>query len=258
MTHSSWKTNPDYASFTPCQIDLALEELTGGKCELIEAINSGCPPPSAFIDLPPTIDTINSCGYCLILEGSTNDNDHKISLEVQSQTGWQPFISGNWTAGPATKFCVAIDANVLFINNVSHLLTPNTQYRLQLETRNLCGDTDIDSYVFTSSQICDLGGTTVPNDPTVFESFLTVWPNPRYQGARLDYEMQSTGDVQVYLSRIGVTQGYQSPQHIPEASGTKDAGSHQVIFNANELVHGLNYIIIQVDGATFARPVFKY
>ncbi len=255
MTHSSWTINPDYASLPPCQMEILLTDLTETKCDLIEAINPSCPPPSAFVGLLPTVNTDEDCAFCFHTEASMHDANHRITIQLQTATGYVNFHSTNWEVGAAEKFCIAVSTTA-HDKFAKALLLPDEGYRFILETRNQCGDIASYSLDFsTPAEGCDID---VPTSPVILESEIAVFPNPVWGGATLSYRSLEEADIKIYKSSIGTNGTVTSPVLKAEASGIKEAGNHSVQFSQYEMVQGVNYIIIVADDVSYIRSVIKY
>jgi hypothetical protein len=164
------------------------------------------------------------------------------------------YSTRGWFSGPADTWAIAVGyqsanqfANSLFLNG--------RDYRITLETRNLCGDTDFYALEFSTSSQCN--GRPLGVGP-ISEEDIAVYPNPFWNGTTLNYKAIEATDVQIFIAGFNTSGTYQPPTLKGDASGYKEVGDHQVDFSNYEMSSGLNYIFIVTEDATYVRSITKH
>ncbi|MBC6996242.1 hypothetical protein QWY85_19500 [Neolewinella lacunae] len=257
MTYASYASDPNVSAFTPCQMGKMLDNLLNDKCDLIDEINPGCPPASAHIGLLPIVDFSEDCKFSFYFQASTNEVEYRVTYEVQQPNGsFTTFRQTDWIDGQAGQDRVAVGTKEhdKFANIV---LLSNATYNVIIETRNLCGDTDLYARQFTTGN-CDLrpaddGGTFNPLE----DGSVVVYPNPSINGTTLSYTTNAEADIKIYLTTSSGN-GNSVQTLLKQAdSGNKEACTYSVYFPTHELGEGLNYISIHADDNIVVRRVQK-
>lgn len=244
------------AAFTPCQMEIMIDDLLDTKCDLIEDINPACPPPSAFIGELPVVDYATDCNYTFYFQASTNESSHRITYQAQQPNGNFAIVSQSaWDTGTATQVRVAIGTN-LNDKFAERVLLSNTTYQIVLETADNCGNVDQHVVEFTTGD-CDLreddgGGLIVITDED-----MDVYPNPTVGGVRLSYTTQKPANIEIYISSISNDGNYAPPVLQTQESGQKGAGYYTADFSSQKLANGLNYIIIRAGDEVHLRAIVK-
>ncbi|MBC6994690.1 hypothetical protein QWY85_07835 [Neolewinella lacunae] len=176
--------------------------------------------------------------------------------EVQQPNGtFVTYRQTDWLDGPAESDRVAVGTNEhdKFANVV---LLSNASYKVIVQTKNLCGDSDHFILFFTTGD-CDLR----PDNPgplnPVEEGSIIIYPNPVITGTSLNYTSHVTANIYIYLTTTSGN-GNSTQTLLKQAdSGNKQAGSYIVYFPEYELSEGLNYISIHAGDQIIVKRVQK-
>lgn len=219
MAYSTWADNPIYASVTPCQVDIMMNNILQQKCDYAaDVTGTECAPPQSFVaGNYQIIQEKSECQQCLYLGASSNEHMYKVEIYgKEGPAGANLITETGWLDGPAGFYCYSV-------SETSPLLT-GEHYIIRLYTENNCGDQHVYTTEFTARNDCAHqygGGTVVVSpDPAVGNNGHFTVTVPNGGNARMIYYDPFSGAYDVIWSAQQLPPNYQATHTVSIAQWT--------------------------------------
>jgi hypothetical protein len=140
------------------------------------------------------------------------------------------------------------------------VLIPKTTYRIVLSTKNSCGNTDQHAIEFTTPECGpqqEEGGEIIIIIADSGEGGMRIFPNPTYEGTRLEYTLNVDAEIEILFSAIGHDGAYGAPTLKQTDSGYKQSGSYVVDFQKQEMGKGINFVIVRAGDEVHVRRIIQ-
>lgn len=192
MAYSGWAANGQYATISPGQVGVMLQNLSTLLCNKIVVNDSPCPPPSAvFTPIPEKSG--DGCKICFDFSASMHESAYNLTIWDVSDPDGSPVQSSGWIPETAGIYCIHLKTIKNGSSEVPGGLKSDHSYSARLQVRNECGDEDEISISFT-----------IPPAHNCMEQVLSaeVSPNPSTMDATITLKPWRRSQPEVLFSHI--------------------------------------------------------
>ncbi len=242
MAYSGWAANAAYATISPGQVGVMLQNLSTILCNKIEHIGNDCPPPSAVVTaLHEKSD--DGCKICFDFSASMNESSYQLAFYDMFEPGNVPVQTTGWIHEAAGKYCIHLKTLKNGSDELAGGLIRGRTYRGRLNVRNACGAEDEVSVSFS-----------IPASGNCMEQVISaeVSPNPATTAATITLKPWRKDQPKVLVSHIiygpYVKQEFQTIMHEDEM---------KISFSTSSWLPGLHVAHIIGEGEAHSVTIIK-